>query len=351
VFTPGSFFGFIQPPFSMNPWTNTMSPDPVGAILYGGARNGILPEEADTTTIGFVIQPQNSSIRLALDYFQIEVVDSIAPANLNITIEGCYQGIRSYCDQITNGVRTPFRDPSVDHFGAPTGGTNSIPCPVGNGTPANPYGCFIDIENYYSQTFNAGDYDVEGLDITFDWIKTLDNGSFALRFLGTRTFSQLVNIVRNPLGQPPPTDIAGTVGSTVGFLSDYASAADFASNVIATWSHGNFSLTGQMRYVDDGVLDRTRVGPEDVGYNPAAANSVNYNTIDSYEVYSLSGNYNFQLAGGNQMQLWGSINNLFDEDPPLTGGGIGFAPGIGGTNPIFYDSAGLSYRVGLRMNF
>jgi outer membrane receptor protein involved in Fe transport len=367
VFTPGSFFGFIQPPFSSNPWTNSTAPDPVGAILYGGARNGILPEEADTTTIGFVIQPPESSIRLALDYFQIELVNSIAPANLSITIQGCYQGIQSYCDQITGGVRTQWRNPALDHNGAPTppyvqpvppppappvslGPRDTIPCPVGNGTTI-PYGCFTNIESYYAQTYNAGDYDVEGLDITFDWIKTLDNGSFALRFLGTRTFSQLVNIIRNPLGQPPPTDIAGTVGSTVAFLSDYASAADFAANVIGTWSRGNFSVTGQVRYVDDGVIDRTRQGPEDVGYNPAAASSVNVNTIDAYEVYSLSGNYNFQLSGGNQMQLWGSINNITDEDPPATGGGIGFASGIGGTNPIFYDTAGQFYRVGLRLNF
>jgi outer membrane receptor protein involved in Fe transport len=348
VFTPGSFFGFIQPPFSSNPWTNSMNPDPVGAILYGGARNGILPEESDTTTIGFVIQPPNSSIRLALDYFNIELVNSIAPANLSITIQGCYTGIQSYCDQITNGVRTQWRDPSVDHFGAPTGGLNSIPCPVGNGTTI-PYGCFIDIENYYAQTYNAGDYDVDGLDITFDWIKTLDNGSFALRFLGTRTFSQKVNIVRNPLGQPPPTDIAGTVGNAVGFLSDYASAADFAANVIGTWSRGNFSVTGQVRYVDDGVVDRGRQGPEDVGYNPASPTSANFNTIGSYEVYSLSGNYNFALSGGNQMQLWGSINNVTDEEPPLMGGGFG--SGIGGANPIFHDTAGQFYRVGLRMNF
>jgi outer membrane receptor protein involved in Fe transport len=363
VFTPGSFFGFIQPPFSTNRWTNSTSQDPVGAILYGGARNGIVPEEADTTTIGFVIQPPNSSIRLALDYFKINLANSIAPANLDITLQGCYMGIASYCDQITSGVRTQWQNPALDHNGAPTppyvpgstppvslGPRNSIPCPIGNGTTV-PYGCFTNIESYYSQTYNAGDYDVEGLDITFDWIKTLDNGSFALRFLGTRTFSQLVNIIRNPLGQPPPTDIAGTVGSTVAFLSDYASAADFAANVIATWSYGNFSLTGQMRYIDDGVIDRTRQGPEDVGYNETAATSVNVNTIDAYEVFSLSGTYDFALSGGNQMQLWGAINNLTDEDPPATGGGVGFASGIGGTNPIFYDTAGLSYRVGLRMSF
>jgi outer membrane receptor protein involved in Fe transport len=358
VFTPGSFFGFIQPPFSSNPWTNTTSPDPVGATLFGGARNGVLPEEADTTTIGFVIQPPESNIRLALDYFQIELTNSIAPANLSITIQGCFQGIASYCDQITNGVRTPWQNPALDHNGAPTppldtsgqsvGPRNTIPCPV---QTAAGFGCFTDIENYYAQTYNAGAYDVDGLDLTFDWLKELDNGSLSVRVLGTRTFSQLVNIVRNPLGQPPPTDIAGLVGSSVAFLSDYASAPDFAGNVVATWSRGDFSLTGQMRYIDDGKLDSARVGPEDAGYNPANPNSVSYNSLDSYEVFSLSGTYNFELSGGTMMQLWASINNLTDEDPPLTGGGVGFSPGVGGTNPIFYDTAGRFLRVGLRMNF
>jgi hypothetical protein len=104
-----------------------------------------------------------------------------------------------------------------------------------------------------------------------------------------------------------------------------------------------------VRYVDDGVVDRGRQGPEDVGYNPASPTSANFNTIGSYEVYSLSGNYNFALSGGNQMQLWGSINNVTDEEPPLMGGGFG--SGIGGANPIFHDTAGQFYRVGLRMNF
>jgi outer membrane receptor protein involved in Fe transport len=51
------------------------------------------------------------------------------------------------------------------------------------------------------------------------------------------------------------------------------------------------------------------------------------------------------LQDGNSMQLWGSINNLTDEDPPLYGGGTG------GTNAIFYSTAGREYRMGLRMNF
>jgi outer membrane receptor protein involved in Fe transport len=347
VFTPGSFFGFIQPPFSNNPWTNTTAPDPVSATLFGGARNNVLPEEADTTTIGFVIQPQGANIRLGVDYFDITLENSISPANLSITIQGCFLGIQSYCDKITDGVTTPWQNPSLDHNGAPTPGTgpkDSIPCPAT---------CFINIENYYSETFNAGTYDVKGIDYTFDWLKELDNGSFMLRFLGTRTLEQNVNIVRNPLVALSPTDIAGYVGNAVGFLSDYASAADFTGSLTATWTRGNFSLTGQMRYVDDGLVERTRIGPGEPGFvataaaSPANGNrqSINLNAIDSYEVFSVSGSYNFELQGGNGLQLWGSINNLTDEDPPLFGGATG------GTNAIFYSTAGREYRMGLRLNF
>src|SRR5688572_1160215 len=186
VFTPGSFFGFIQPPFSTNPWTNTTAPDPVSSTLFGGARNGVLPEEADTTTIGFVLQPGNSGVRLAIDYFDIGLENSITPANLSITIQGCYLGIQSYCDKITNGTTTPWQNPALDHNNNPTPGAGpkeTIPCPAT---------CFVNIENYYSETFNAGTYDVKGIDYTFDWLKELDSGTLMLRFLGTRTLQQNV---------------------------------------------------------------------------------------------------------------------------------------------------------------
>jgi hypothetical protein len=258
---------------------------------------------------------------------------------LSITIQGCYAGIASYCSKITNGITTPWQNPALDHNGNPTPGTgpkNTIPCPAT---------CYIDIENYYSETFNAGEYDIQGLDITLDWLKSLDNGSLLVRFLGTRTFHQDVNIARTPFATLPTTDIVGAVGNAVGFLSDYASASDFTASLTGTWSRGNFSLTGQMRYVDDGIVERTRVGPEQPGYVAANPGSVTFNSLDGYEVYSMTGMYDFQLSEGNALQLWGSINNLTDEDPPLYGGGTG------GTNAIFYSSVGREYRVGLRLSF
>ena len=339
VFTPGSFFGFIAPPFSQNRWTNTAAQDPVGAVLFGGARNGIVPEEADTATFGVVITPQATNIRLALDYFEIDLDNSIAPANLSITLDGCYFGIQSYCDQITSGITTPWQNPAFDHNGNPTPGAgpkDTIPCPAT---------CYIDIETYYAQTFNSGLYEVRGLDLSFDWLRTLSDGTLFVRVLGTRTFEQNVSIIRNPLLQPPPQNIVGAVGTPVGFLSDWASAPDVTGNITATWTRGPVSLTGQLRYIDDGKIDRTRVGADEPGYNSAALNSVTFNTLGAYQVYSLNGSYDFSGFGGNDMQLWGSINNITNEDPPL------FGSATGGTNAIFYNTIGREYRVGVRMNF
>ena len=339
VFTPGSFFGFIQPPFSNNPWTNTAAPDPVAATLYGGARNNVVPEEADTATFGIVVTPQETNIRLALDYFEIDLDNSIAPANLSITIQGCFLGDQSYCDQITDGITTPWRNPSLDHNGNPTPGPgpkDTIPCPAT---------CYVDIENYYSQTFNAGLYEVRGLDLSFDWLRTLSEGTLFVRVLGTRTFEQNVSIVRNPLAPVPPQNIVGAVGTPVGFLSDWASAPDVTGNITATWTRGPVSLTGQLRYIDDGKIDRTRVGADEPGYNRLATNSVSFNTLGAYQVYSLNGSYDFTGFGDNGMQLWGSINNITNEDPPL------FGSATGGTNAIFYNTIGREYRVGIRVDF
>ena len=155
---------------------------------------------------------------------------------------------------------------------------------------------------------------------------------------------RLQSVVRNPINPVPPVDIAGAVGNAVGFLSDWASAPDISGNVTATWQRGDFSLTGQMRYVDDGKIDRNRIGPDDSRFDPANPGTVSFNTIGNYEVYSLTGTYDFEV-NGQGMQFWGAIDNLTDEDPPVYGNGTG------GTNAIFYNTIGREYRVGIRFNF
>jgi outer membrane receptor protein involved in Fe transport len=47
-----------------------------------------------------------------------------------------------------------------------------------------------------------------------------------------------------------------------------------------------------------------------------------------------------------QFQVFGSINNLFDKDPPFTGGGS-----LSGASAGYHDTMGRAYRMGVRLKF
>ncbi len=72
--------------------------------------------------------------------------------------------------------------------------------------------------------------------------------------------------------------------------------------------------------------------------------SIEDNALPNYVVWSLNGSYDFTVSN-TEMSVFGTINNLLDKDPPISG------VGVGGTSSIFYDTLGRSYRVGLRATF
>ena len=76
--------------------------------------------------------------------------------------------------------------------------------------------------------------------------------------------------------------------------------------------------------------------------------------VPSYQIFTLSGTYNLKNIGAaDNLQLFAVIDNLFDKQPPFASGAsaFGLSNGNGGTNPVFYDTLGRMYRVGLRMTF
>jgi outer membrane receptor protein involved in Fe transport len=67
--------------------------------------------------------------------------------------------------------------------------------------------------------------------------------------------------------------------------------------------------------------------------------------VKPYFNFSLNASYNLDVADLKQFQVFGSVNNLFDKDPPWSGGFIS------GANSQFHDTMGRSYRMGVRMRF
>jgi len=105
-----------------------------------------------------------------------------------------------------------------------------------------------------------------------------------------------------------------------------------------------------VRYTGSGKLDLLDpyLGPGDPGYNPALTGSVSNSNVPSSATFNLSGSYNFRSGGSKRTELFASITNVFDKDPPFSANNTF---GTGGVNGAFFDILGRTYRVGLRMSF
>jgi outer membrane receptor protein involved in Fe transport len=108
-----------------------------------------------------------------------------------------------------------------------------------------------------------------------------------------------------------------------------------------------------VRYVSSGVMNYYGVTPGDPGYATAAAPYVTMstNSVPSYDIFTLAGSYDFSLKGNSKLQLFATVDNLFDKDPPIAAGSGFGGNGNGGTNPVFFDALGRAYRVGVRATF
>ncbi len=315
IIPAGPAFGFCS-----NPWTGninlgffTNTGDACIYDLHGGLE--LKPEEADTTTIGFILTPQDWDVRFAADWYQIEITDAITPANIQLVIDGCFARDAASCALMTGTLLNP----------------------------ANPTGGFSDITKVSPEARNFRGYTSRGVDLTADWAGEFDFGTISARVIASRVLEQAIQ----PSEATPnlERDIAGVVGSTNGFLADWASAPDWTAQIIASWMQGPYTVTTQGRWVKEGDVYAERFGPQDSNYDHNRIDSISDNSLPNYFVWSLTGQYNFTVSDNIDMRVFGTINNLLDKDPPISG------VGVGGTSSIFYDTLGRSFRVGLAAEF
>jgi hypothetical protein len=141
----------------------------------------------------------------------------------------------------------------------------------------------------------------------------------------------------------------GQTGTANSFLSDNQPTAEWQANLSATFNRGPFSATYQLRYVSDGVYNYLGSTSSPA---PAGGAVLESNRVPSYALSTLSGTYSFDnMWGTRQLQVFGVISNLFDRDPPLAvGNGVGGNQN-GGTNAVFFDTQGRTYRLGVRVAF
>jgi outer membrane receptor protein involved in Fe transport len=107
------------------------------------------------------------------------------------------------------------------------------------------------------------------------------------------------------------------------------------------YSQGPFTVFVQGRWIDEGILDRTRrVG--------VGANTIDDNTVDS--VFYTDLNASYTITGQRQWEVFLNVTNLFDEEPPLAAQIVG-RTGTNEFNTALHDVLGRRFVAGFNLEF
>ena len=311
--TAGGPFGTV-----VNPVNNQSE---VVTALTGGNIN-LEPEKADTTTLGFVIAPKSGPLerfQFSADWYRIILHDPITGPPFGLGVQNivnlCYQGQQAFCDRITFG------------------------------TPGN----FGTIQAVNNTAANLGSFETRGVDFETSYRLPLPEISNSLN--GTLNFRLLTSLLYNMtiddgLGSGA-VDYAGQTGPTAAF-GGFNTSPRWQSNFFVTYSNAPFTVTAQARYIGRGTFETVSgfggvaVGPGEPGYSTTNPNSINNNTVASAVYLNLAGSYDVT----SNVSLFLSIDNVLNKNPPVAPGGNGYP-----TNPVYFDTYGMFWKVGVRAKF
>jgi outer membrane receptor protein involved in Fe transport len=300
----------------LSPIANTVNlpindPTPVvGGTYYvnltSGGNPNLAPEKANTTTVGLVLKPNwIRNFHFSVDYYNIKVRKAIAILAGQQTINLCTQGNTSVCPFITRNASGQ-------------------------------------ITQVFSTYQNLSKLHSEGLEFVSDY--TLDLNDIANSLAGSLNFA--VNATYTiKLSTTDATGFAtrfdGWTGNP-GTVQSVFGVPKWRADGLITYTANRYSLSAHGRYTGPGVYDPTKIGPDQQGYSVNLANSNNYNRVASRLYFDLTGTIDILKDGKRELELFGSVFNLFDKDPPylrLYG------------NPVLFDPIGRAYRIGLRTRF
>lgn len=288
-----------------NPWNGNIEEDYTVAT---GGNPFLNPEEADTSAFGVVLSFDR--VRFSADWYEIDLGGAIVagPGAQNV-VDACFRGAAAACDNI---VRT------------------------GSGASTD----IVSVEN---GSINLASYVTRGMDFEFTYNLPLARGdNLNLRVISSYLYDMIVD---TGLGDAP-INYHGQSGP-VGAFGGFNTSPDWQANAWLTYTRSRFTSTLEMKYIGSGTLNVLRFDSPIGAATNTMANSISDNSVDSRLYLTWAGSYDFEAGStDNQLQVFWSINNLLDKDPPIAPGGNAFP-----TNPVFFDTIGRRIRAGLRVQF
>ena len=278
--------------------------------LFGG-NPGLVPETADTYTVGLVLQPRFvPGLAVSVDYFKIDVADLISPGIGFQTVMAQCINAGQLCDLIH---RAP-----------------------GNGSLwLSPAG-YIE-----STTLNVGALRTSGIDLNATYSRRIGG-------LGTLNASLVGTYVKKLIFEPLPDGVGGY--DCRGFFGATCATPT------PKWRHkfrtgftfrNGLGLSGQWRYFSAVRNDTLSDDPDlnGTGTPHSAPGNAKYNARSYFDLAlsaRITDRYNLRVG----------VNNLFDTEPPVSGQEVTPLPfGTGNTFPQVYDALGRFLFAGVTIDF
>ncbi len=258
-------------------------------VSLASGNTGLKPESADTLTVGGVFTPSFlPGLQLSVDYYDIDIKDSIGTLGIQNIVDQCHAGATALCANIE-------RDAD---------------------------GIIFRVNNAY---LNIARMKTSGIDIEANYRTQLGAGTLGLRAIA----SHVIELSTYNPGTTP-VDRAGQTGTSGGVPS-------WNFNIDVNYRNGPFSLGVNERIIGAGTYNSTYKEGVDIDDN----------SIPAIAYTDLTASYRFKV-GAKDWELFGTINNLLDQDPPRNSGSF-FVFGTIPTNAYLFDTMGRAYTLGLRV--
>jgi outer membrane receptor protein involved in Fe transport len=286
-----------------------MLPNQIGTVpdiisgqinVFNGTNPDALPspEEADTTTIGFVWEAEFGSIpaTISLDYYNIEINNYIKEPSGQEALDICYV------------IGDPLCLEGVVRIGGALGET-------GTGVPA----LFTNFQVYQA----------EGLDLVV-------NTAFDLGNIGELSLS--LNAHQYLSNEFQTTAVSDVVDCKGIYGTSCDPVPEFRSTIRAQWMLDDFDASLLWRHI----------GAMDAQANEADALFADFRSVDSHNYFDLT----FGYTWNDMVRVSFLVANVLDEDPPILGNETGSTSfNSGNTFPSLFDTMGRVYSANVKLSF
>lgn len=276
---------------------------------FSDSNPNLKPEFGDTKTAGVVLTPRFiPGLSVAVDWYDIRVSGAVANLSAQDFVNLCANGDAVYCAGVT-------RQP----------GTNII-------------------TQIHRPFQNLGALRAQGVDIEANY--RLDLNRLSAKMAGSLGIRALVSY----LGHLKTIDASGNVVEHAGVNGGESVATPkWQGTVAVTYDTGPWTFFVQERFISGG-LQNTGGGTSSLG--TPYASGTGPNSLDSTHIPAIQyTDLTIQRRIGERFQIYATINNLFDKDPPEAPTRAGVPITTLDTNGTLYDVVGRYMTVGVRLRY